>query len=104
MYNSYKVTFDDTSPTLNDLVNKILDVTGLSIIYNDDDASIMCKDNNLSLGIERDTYLYTIFLPSPYLDYLLVSTIFSLIKLGGTYSGFMPQWAGKKWNEVQYLI
>lgn len=98
MRNTYKIIFEKGIPPIDEVVTKLREVTGLSVIYDSEHLAISAPEHNMDVIITDQDNSYEIFKYNPIIDYLLGNTLFVLVALGGEYEGDIPEWAGKKWN------
>jgi hypothetical protein len=98
----YSITFPpEQRPPFPALVQKIGTLSGLAVHYEAEKLRLACPALNLSLYLyEEGEEQYTITRGTPKADYLLVTTIWALQQLGGTFQGQLPCWAGQSWQQL----
>jgi hypothetical protein len=76
-------------------------LSGLTVHYAPERMHLVCPALRREVALyeeEGNTYCITTFIVEA--DYLLVTTIVALQRLGGTFSASLPPWAGQSWGPL----
>ena len=95
MRNTYEVLFAKGAPPIEAVLDRLQQVTGLPLVYENLTISNFAYD--LQVTIVDSEGGYELFKHDPIIDYLLGNTLFTLTLLGGTYAGLLPAWVGTAW-------
>lgn len=91
-------------PSIQIVVEEMEKISGLPIVWTSEKVCLSSPSIKipvlLYLGDDND-YMITAFVRNA--DYLMVTTIYALINLGGSFEGILPSWAGKKWKDINKL-
>lgn len=98
----YTITFPpEKRPATAALEREVQAISGLAVQYAPEKMSLFCPALKRQLFVfEDENNTYCIFNRNKEADYLLVTTIVALKKLGGTFDASLPPWAGQAWKHL----
>jgi tetratricopeptide (TPR) repeat protein len=94
---TYDILFDEETPEIDIIVNKVREISGLDLIFNKESKKF--EGGLFSLLIEEKMVSIISFADD--MQYLIFSTIAALIDLKGKVPYELPDWAWKKWEDVK---
>ncbi|MCB2378407.1 hypothetical protein LGH70_12480 [Hymenobacter sp. BT635] len=117
MWGSGRVYFDNALPSLESVVQKTIENSGLELLYNESKKHVECVGSDTFVDmciIEGNGYYIATFrIYNAPNEYLLAAVLNTLVQMGGVYeirnfgkvhSLEMPDWARLPWEVAKMLI
>ncbi|WP_375447201.1 hypothetical protein [uncultured Fibrella sp.] len=104
MYTEYKVSFTESIPSYEKVVDELQLLTGLELNIDSKTKEIFNPfDDSDTVNILPPVYTNEYIIMAFYgdMNYLLCAAIYTLTKLGGKYDLHLPKWSSKSWKEYK---
>lgn len=102
------IDFSDDKPSIEQIIHQLSINTGLEIFYDYEKTDLWSRQLDRSIGLydgDNNNYFITVFdIDDLKIKYLVDSTIWVLVQLGGEYDAQLPKWAGLKWELAKFMI
>jgi hypothetical protein len=106
----HRISFSPQEPpSIDTIVQTVSVLAGLPVYYSAYICELICPALGLRVTLYEDetSDYHLVKAGTPYTDYLQVTTIKALLRLGGRFEGHLPSWAGQSWkqlNKWQYRL